>query len=341
MNGSTKSTDSRTRAQRIAESIVGVCEWRGAEAFISCPGIHNHTTPNAHTDCKVVCERIASIPPGIYCFHKSCANELRAPNRALRSALSMGNRSAFPAIHSRPSENSRRVLGYDAEALRKFAKTCEGFGEECFSARSILQLERCTPASFLAELYFPGEKVLVLTEFKSQGQRVWEHKGIHSDMRALDTFRRGFAEGVWFLINPTDARFRLNGKGGRSRRSEANITAWRYWLLESDTAPAELWLAALSRLPLPIAAVYSSGGKSIHALVRVDASSKTDLDAATRQYKRVLVTLGADAAAMSAVRLSRLPQCERGGRLQKLLYLNPSPKAVPICELPEVWSVAK
>jgi len=46
--------------------------------------------------------------------------------------------------------------------------------------------------------------------------------------------------------------------------------------------------------------------------------------------KPVLITLGADRGALSAIRLSRLPQALRGVRRQQLLYLNPQPSGVPI-----------
>jgi len=105
-------------------------------------------------------------------------------------------------------------------------------------------------------------------------------------------------------------------------------------------------LATLAQMPLPIAAIYTSGGKSIHALVRIDAESKTHWDEIAGEMKATLVTLGADPKAISAVRLTRLPCCERLGkddkagnyirfpdpRLQTLLYLNGTPNGTPICE---------
>jgi hypothetical protein len=67
--------------------------------------------------------------------------------------------------------------------------------------------------------------------------------------------------------------------------------------------------------------------------VRIDASSKTDWESKVAKMKPVLVTLGADPGALSAVRLTRLPQAMRGQRLQRLLYLNPDPDGRPIVEL--------
>jgi hypothetical protein len=121
--------------------------------------------------------------------------------------------------------------------------------------------------------------------------------------------------------------------GGKpSRRSEEAITAWRYAVLESDVAEADDWLRCLIQIPLRITSLCESGGKSIHALVRVDAMSKADWDMKIGKMKSVLVTLGADPAALSAVRLTRLPQAMRGKRCQRLLYLNPVSDGKPIIE---------
>jgi hypothetical protein len=99
-------------------------------------------------------------------------------------------------------------------------------------------------------------------------------------------------------------------------------------------------------MPPPISAIYSSGGNSIHALVRLDAQSKAHWDAEAADLKPALVTLGADRKAISAVRLTRLPLCQRLGkfdargnyvsfpepRMQLLIYLNGTPDGTPICE---------
>ena len=83
-------------------------------------------------------------------------------------------------------------------------------------------------------------------------------------------------------------------------------------------------------MPLPIACICESGGRSIHALVKIEAASKGEWDAMVKKMKPVLVTLGADPGALSAVRLTRLPQARRGRRVQRLLYLNPEPDGRPV-----------
>jgi hypothetical protein len=138
--------------------------------------------------------------------------------------------------------------------------------------------------------------------------------------------------GVWFMANPVDGESHWNPREEKdSRRSEESVTAWRYGVLESVKAPKNLWL--LVQLPLPIAAIYDSGGDSIHALILVDATSKAEWDRIVREeLAPILVPLGADKAAMTAVRLTRLPNCrrEQTGLIQSLLYLNLEPGYKPI-----------
>lgn len=240
-----------------------------------------------------------------------------------------------------------------------------------------------TPATFLLRLYQPGENVLVFDIFESQGRHVCQCVEPPCDTRSLDHLIHGCHDGVWFLCNPVDGEFHPNPRlgGKRSRRSEEAVTAWRYLVVESDHADARDWLAALVQMPLRIAAIYTSGGRSIHALVRLDATSKLNWDAKAARLKPMLTVLGADPAAMTAVRLTRLPGCYRGedgppapklapvrkrwvdeplryaangdpiwtpdepvtkpveplwtgGKLQELLYLNPTPDLTPICQKP-------
>jgi hypothetical protein len=90
---------------------------------------------------------------------------------------------------------------------------------------------------------------------------------------------------------------------------------------------SKLWLRMLSMCGLPIVAIYTSGGDSVHALVREDRSSYPEFAALAREYKKRLPLLGADPAAITPVRLTRLPGCKRGGKFQKLLYLDPRGEA--------------
>ena len=209
------------------------------------------------------------------------------------------------------------------------------------------------PGEFIEHAFAPGERVLVASNYKGQGDFLWEvgrggyrlaaERGVSAVRSKLPT--DGGKDGIWYLCNPVDGRWYANPRqaGKFSRRSAESVTAWRHLVLESDEAPADLWLRFLARVPMPVVAIYSSGGRSWHALVRVEMEDKASFDAYLRQEaKRVLPVLGADPGAMTPVRLTRLPGCTRGGRLQELIYLNPRPdvrKPVLIRDMPKLRGV--
>jgi hypothetical protein len=234
---------------------------------------------------------------------------------------------------------------FEPERLSRLAdQLSEPVSAAYLEARSKFNCCNRSPAGFLHKLYLPGEKIVIFTVEKSQGAEVWEHPGLGGNMANLDHFRSGWEKGVWFLCQPVTGEFveleRLRSQwnpSGRSRRCEECVTAWRYVLFESDEADPKLWLKALVQWPLPIAAIYWSGKRSIHALVRVDADSKKEWDAIVKKHlKDKLVPFGACAGSLTGVRLTRLPGCmrEETGKMQKLLYLDSDPDGEPICDKP-------
>ena len=120
--------------------------------------------------------------------------------------------------------------------------------------------------------------------------------------------------GAWIRFNP------LDGKGVRND----NVTEYRYALVESDDMDLELQNALIRKLELPVAALVYSGGKSIHAIVHIDAADYDDYK------KRVdfLYTackkngLKIDTQNKNPSRLSRIPGVERGDKKQYLIDTN-------------------
>lgn len=125
--------------------------------------------------------------------------------------------------------------------------------------------------------------------------------------------------GAWIRFNP------LNGSGA----SDRNVTAFRFALVESDVLPIQEQLAAYQKLELPIACLVHSGGKSIHAIVHIDAPDESEY------RKRVLFLysflsahgLVVDQANKNPSRLSRLPGADRNGKRQTLLAVNTGRKS--------------
>ena len=142
---------------------------------------------------------------------------------------------------------------------------------------SPLRPDTQSPTKILRELYKPGERVIVFTgDQQSQGNYLLECPPADQTLHPIPEEYLRHDEGVWFLVQPVDGDMHANPRtGNASRRSEEAVTSWRYAVLESDSAPWRKWLAALAQLPLPIAAIYSSGGRSIHALVLVEDDSKS------------------------------------------------------------------
>ena len=197
--------------------------------------------------------------------------------------------------------------------------------------------------SFLSHLYRDGEKVHLFDKMDSKTPMHTATIRHPMDCRVPAVIRAGGKNGLgcWFLCNPVDGEFHHNPRqDSMSCRSEESLTAFRYAVLESDAAPFDQWLAFVAQLPVRVAAIYTSGGRSIHALIRLDATSKAQFDATIAPLKRPLKVLGADPACLSAVRLTRLPGCwrpEKNG-FQKLLYLCPDPPTGRLADLPALRS---
>jgi hypothetical protein len=188
-----------------------------------------------------------------------------------------------------------------------------------------------TPADYLSAIFRPGDQVLVFSDYLSQGEALYQNWSLKPERDALKSFVSGHQDGVWFLSNPVDGQYHFNPRqDSMSRRREESITAFRHVVLESDCQPAEQWLRILVQLKLSIVSIVSSGGKSLHAIAKISACSKEEWDQAIRRLMPWLVKVGADRAAMTAVRLTRLPGCRRGENLQELLYLNPRAIEGPI-----------
>jgi hypothetical protein len=248
--------------------------------------------------------------------------------------------SAVNRVYGTELDNSKPYTPrptFDPDVLERFsAKAPAEVDAEWLKARSPLPTDR-SPAFVLSRLFQPGDHILVFDKFASQGQYFWSHSNDLSwpDWLTNNNARSGDKDGVWFLSAPVDGKWHTNPRENKlSRRSEESITRYPYVVIESDEAPKALWLRAIARLPLPIVMITNSGGNSIHALVKVDCKTKQECDAVIARFEPTLVVLGADPGSLTAVRLTRLPNCYRASKRawQELLYLNAEPDDTPIIE---------
>jgi DNA-binding Lrp family transcriptional regulator len=232
-------------------------------------------------------------------------------------------------------------IRYDPNKLRAYARniTPPNNWRHWLWERSPKIPESQNAYSFLKHLYFPGEKVAIydnegdpctiLTIADPMDCRVPAH---------LKEGGRG--SGIWFLANPIDGAMHWNPRQHKfSAHSAEAITSFRYMVLESDhnePGEQENFLAMVAQLPLRVAAITTSGRRSHHVLVRVDARSREHFEEIAAPLKRPLAKLGCDPAVLSARRLSRLPGCARPEKsgFQKLLFLNPNPAEVRLTDVP-------
>ena len=120
--------------------------------------------------------------------------------------------------------------------------------------------------------------------------------------------------GAWIRFNP------LDGKGVKNE----NVTDFRYALVESDTMALDKQNAIIRELELPVAALVYSGGKSIHAIVRIDAPSYDEYRKRVDYLYNVCKKngLNIDNQNRNPSRLSRMPGVVRNGKKQFLIDTN-------------------
>lgn len=120
--------------------------------------------------------------------------------------------------------------------------------------------------------------------------------------------------GAWIRFNP------LDGKGVKNE----NVTDYRYALVESDSIPVERQNAIIRELELPVATLVYSGGKSIHAVVKVEASTMEEYRKRVNYLYDVCKKNGleVDTQNRNAARLSRMPGVVRNGKKQFLMATN-------------------
>ena len=120
--------------------------------------------------------------------------------------------------------------------------------------------------------------------------------------------------GAWIRFNPVD---------GEDVKND-NVTRFRYALVESDTLPVAEQDILYRKLELPIAALVHSGGKSLHAIVRVDADNYEEyrkrVDFLYDFLEKNGVTI--DKQNRNPSRLSRMPGVTRNGNRQYLAATN-------------------
>lgn len=183
--------------------------------------------------------------------------------------------------------------------------------------------------TYLETLFDAGENVgLNVKSFENEkGKFTPKDKGLYSktagelieDLRKHNTLQEVIGDydpkaGAWIRFNP------LDGKGVKN----SNVTDFRYALVESDDMELEKQFAMLREMALPIAVLVHSGSKSLHAIVRVDASGYDEYRKRVDYLYSICEKNGMtiDQQNRNPSRLSRMPGVTRDGKKQFIVATN-------------------
>ena len=186
----------------------------------------------------------------------------------------------------------------------------------------------------LEAMFQPDEYVCVVTKARKDKDGKWRPAGYGKQMRradlcglirdvGLEAALGGYNHeaGVWLRVNPMD------GAGD----SDGNVAAYRSALVESDDMSLKDQERMLFELNLPMLCVTNSGGKSLHAVVRIDADGPNHFRDRVRylheECKRAGLSI--DEANKNPSRLTRLAGVMRGGNEQTLMHVGKGAKDFP------------
>lgn len=187
---------------------------------------------------------------------------------------------------------------------------------------------------FLKQNYHPEEFVKIITHCKpannkgkfipiqSVGNPYYKVGKLVEDLENGKTLESiighyNHQAGVWIGVNPVD------GQGCKKE----NVTECRNLLIESDSMSIDVQLKWLEESKLPITTITYSGGRSLHAILRVDAEDLKEYGYYWNRLEEEIKKLNEEEGSIKFEldennkdigRLTRLPGCVRGNNVQKL-----------------------
>lgn len=180
--------------------------------------------------------------------------------------------------------------------------------------------------TYLNALFEPEEKVsIVMKSFRDEDGRYkpsgrGSTRNVKDLLKDLTKHKKDVCAALGDYNPEAGAWVRFNPMDGNGVKND-NVTAYRYALVESDSMPIEMQNALIREMKLPVAVLVSSGGKSLHAIVKVNAK---DHDTYRKRVEKLYAVcdkygLKVDRQNKNASRLSRLPGIKRGDKWQHIV----------------------
>lgn len=171
--------------------------------------------------------------------------------------------------------------------------------------------------AFLKAAFAEGEIVCICNDLTPDGKpqsagsfltrEAWIEKFAGHD----STLLRAGGLGAFVRINPFTA--------GDYSGADKAVSSFRHVLVEMDVEEKATQEKILTESGLPISVLIDSGGKSIHAWVRVDAVDRAQWDERRDVIYELLAAKGIDPKNRNPSRYSRLPGADRDGSRQRLI----------------------
>ena len=188
---------------------------------------------------------------------------------------------------------------------------------------------------FAATLYFADEIILIANRFYKSDERaipvesaLISHAAGEISAVSLEDNERG----AWVCINPVNGHQNVVEKVSGDRhvafakvsKSATDIPRYSYLLIESDTMSLDEQYSWLKASKLPILTLTHSGGKSLHAVVLIDASSEKQFKELSSRVYDALQGAGfaEDQGNFNANRYTRIPGVMRGENPQYMIDIS-------------------
>ena len=299
-----------------------------AEALLSCPqsggGVHSWIMTVSNISAR---EGIAGEEAVLRI--KAAMTRPPTPAHEVEDSVSKAMRENGRAYVRNPYTAEERMKHEEATKLiaaRQFAQIA---GDPV----GLCRLQEASPVD-IPHPNDPRQSAALLLHLFDRDEIVWcgdtftTEKGIDTVKGWAQRLLLGEITPPFFVINPLTGSYGEKKGGGASCRCDSTVAAFRYALFEVDLPqiPIELqaafWLKMIHKMP--VKAITYSGGKSLHAMIRVDCANEEEWDKKVRYgCFPEWAKLGVDKTCKNPSRLSRLAGHSReNGKFQSLLWLR-------------------
>ena len=227
----------------------------------------------------------------------------RNPSKPFGHMIESQGRNTLPRLASMPARKSA-VLPPPAE----------------LPAPVELPTEAIPPSRAILAAFEQGELIRVVLQVAQGKPRGFgEFMTREQVVAALDAdaLRGNKDAGIYMGQNPVRP-----GLDDQTAAKDEGVAAFRHALVEFDSVPLEQQFAIVLATRLPVSAVVYSGGKSLHAWVRVDAADRETYKQRVAAIHALPLLAGMDKANKNPSRLSRLPGARRGDKVQRVVAVG-------------------